>query len=141
MLQIKDSMCVIIKDTTSYNILIAEDNSGDSTIVEELLLEQISSPIIKRAGSYKETETIATTAFHFDVVLLDLTLPDISGEALIKAILKLITHTPIIVLTGFADIDFSIKSISLDIADYLLKDELSACILYKSIIYTIERKK
>ena len=55
--------------------------------------------------------------------------------------LRVASLCPIIILTGYADIDFSIKSISQGILDYLLKDDLNATTLYKSIIYAIERKK
>ncbi len=54
---------------------------------------------------------------------------------------RFLPHCPIIILTGYADIDFSIQSISRGISDYILKDDLNANMLYKSIIYTIERKK
>ncbi len=132
----------MIKDKKPYTILVIEDNIGDFTIVEELLLEQILIPNITRSVSYKETEhIIANNNTKFDVVLLDLSLPDKSGEDLVNAITKLITNCPIVILTGFTDIDFSIKSISLGIADYLLKDDLTATMLYKSIIYTLQRKK
>ena len=50
-------------------------------------------------------------------------------------------HCPIVILTGYTDIDFSIQSISRGISDYILKDDLNANMLYKSIIYAIERKK
>ena len=132
----------MIKDKKPYTILVIEDNLGDFTIVEELLLDQIVKPTIFRAASFKETASlIASANIQFDVVLLDLSLPDSSGESLVTNITKLITHCPIIILTGFTDIEFSIKSIALGIADYLLKDDLTATMLYKSIIYTIQRKK
>ncbi|MBC7650930.1 MAG: PAS domain S-box protein, partial [Deinococcales bacterium] len=130
------------KDKKPYTILVIEDNLGDFTIVEEFLLEQILIPTIFRAINFKETEhIIANNNINFDVVLLDLSLPDKSEVNLVISITKLITNCPIIILTGFTDIDFSIKSISLGIADYLLKDDLTATMLYKSIIYTIQRKK
>ena len=37
--------------------------------------------------------------------------------------------------------EFGIKSISLGVTDYLIKDELDAASLYKSVLYNIERKK
>jgi len=56
--------------------------------------------------------------------------------------MSLLCHEiPLIILTGYADISFSVKSLSLGISDYLIKDELNANALYKSIIYSIERKK
>ena len=48
---------------------------------------------------------------------------------------------PVLALTGFPDLDFSLKSLSLGVSDYLLKDELTPIILFKSMIYAIERNK
>src|SRR5690606_34852793 len=56
-------------------------------------------------------------------------------------VMALAKSTPVIVLTGYSDIDFGIKSLSMGISDYLLKEELSATSLYKSIMYSIERKE
>ena len=77
----------------------------------------------------------------FDVILLDLSLPDRTGEPLIKDIVEYCAGVPVIVLTGYTDFDFGVKSLSLGISDYLLKDELTALSLYKSILYSIERQK
>src|SRR5690606_12859842 len=77
----------------------------------------------------------------FDVILLDLTLPDMSGKELICEILKIAPDRPVVILTGYLDIEFSIQSISMGISDYLLKDELNGTSLYKTIIYCIERRK
>jgi PAS domain S-box-containing protein len=132
----------MIKDFKKYSILVIEDNLGDFTIVEDFLSENIANPKILQAKNYKEASTfLLDKSNHFDVILLDLTLPDLNGAPLIAQITKLSSSCPIIVLTGFTDIDFSIQSISLGVSDYLLKDDLNALTLYKSIIYTIERKK
>ncbi|MES2003228.1 MAG: PAS domain S-box protein [Bacteroidota bacterium] len=130
------------KDKKPYRILIIEDNPGDYLIVEDLLLEQILNPSIAQVNNFKEASALLSQGDNlFDVILLDLTLPDKSGQQLINEILTLAPGYPIIILTGYTDMDFSIKSISRNISDYLLKDDLNATILYKSIIYAIERKK
>ncbi|TKB95983.1 PAS domain-containing response regulator [Pedobacter cryophilus] len=132
----------MIKDFKKYSILVVEDNLGDFTIVEDFLSENISNPKISQAKNYKEAAAfLLDKSNHFDVILLDLTLPDLNGTPLISQIIKLSSSCPIIILTGFTDIDFSIQSISLGVSDYLLKDDLNALTLYKSIIYAIERKK
>lgn len=119
-----------------------EDNPGDFALVEDFLTEQIFAPVIIHGSSFKEASEILSAAdAPFDVILLDLTLADKSGQDLITEMLKVASLCPIIILTGYADIDFSIKSISQGILDYLLKDDLNAATLYKSIIYAIERKK
>jgi len=130
----------MIKDKKAYRVLVIEDNPGDFVIVEHFLEEQIVDPVIVQAGSFKQaSEILAKTSF--DVILLDLSLPDQSGQDLIIKMLDVALSCPIIILTGFADIEFSIKSISTGILDYLFKDDLNPTILYKSIVYAIERTK
>ena len=115
---------------------------GDFTIVEDFLGEQILDPFIVRAVNFNQAAGIlAADDIVYDVVLLDLSLPDKSGQDLINEMLRIASSYPIIILTGYTDIDFSIKSISQGVLDYLVKDDLSATTLYKSIIYAIERKK
>ncbi|MBK5273159.1 MAG: response regulator, partial [Bacteroidia bacterium] len=132
----------MLRDKKPYRILVIEDNPGDIIIVEDFLMEQINDPVIEQAGNFKQArEILSVKDYLFDVILLDLSLPDKSGEKLVTDMLQIAPLCPIIILTGFADINFSIKSISLGIIDYLLKDDLNATTLYKSIIYAIERKK
>ena len=129
-------------DKNQYNILIIEDNQGDFTIVDDFLREQILNPFIIHARNYKQALSILSDRdIVFDVILLDLSLPDKNGQDLITEILRIAPVYPVIVLTGYTDMEFSIKSISQGIYDYLLKDELTAVSLYKSILYSIERKK
>lgn len=132
----------MMKDNKQYRVLIVEDNPGDILIVEDFLNEQILDPVIVNAVNFKQaSEILLTSSIPFNIILLDLTLPDKNGKELIVEMLRLASSCPIIILTGYTEIDFSIKAISYGIFDYLLKDELNANILYKSIVYSIERKK
>ena len=132
----------MLRDKNPYNILVVEDNPGDFMIVDSFLREQILNPFIVHAENYKQAlSKLSEPDIVFDVILLDLSLPDKSGQNLINEMLLHAPSYPIIVLTGYSDIDFSIKSISQGIYDYLLKDELNETSLYKSIIYAIERKR
>ena len=129
-------------DKKHYKILVIEDNPGDAALIEIFLNEQILNPTIVCVESFKQaSEALTGDDIDFDVALLDLSLPDKSGQTLVTEILQLTSLCPIIILTGHGDIDFSIKSISQGISDYLVKDELDAVVLYKSIIYAVERKK
>jgi FixJ family two-component response regulator len=129
------------KDRKQYRILVIEDNPGDFVIIEDYLTDQIIKPVLTQAVSYAEAVNILTADEAFDIILLDLSLPDKSGQQLVTGMLQLNLRCPIIILTGYADIDFSIKSVAQGISDYLLKDDLTGAMLYKSIIYAIERKK
>ena len=132
----------MIKDKKPYNILVIEDNPGDYLLVEEFITEHIYQPAICHAHNFKEAFLQLTNHENsFDVVLMDLTLPDKGGEELVTEMARFLPDYPVLILTGYADIEFSIQSIARGISDYLLKDELNAAMLYKSIIYAIERKK
>ncbi len=132
----------MIKDKKPYKILIVEDNPGDILFITEFLHELINKPEIENAKNFKEAvKILEPDVCKFDVILLDLSLPDKSGQELITDMLHVAKTCPIVVLTGYVDIEFSISSISQGIIDYILKDDLNPTILYKSIIYAIERKK
>ena len=123
------------------HILIVEDNTGDYILIEEFLKEEVGTPLITRTNTLTETKQLLIGDEDFDIILLDLSLPDSTGEELLTQIIQLVDHIPIIVLTGYSDKHFGIKALSLGISDYLLKDELSAPLLAKSISYSIERKR
>lgn len=130
------------KDTRALELLIIEDNAGDFMLIQEYLEEQFAAVKISWAKNFKEAKVFLTnTEYHCDVILLDLTLPDKSGEELINEIIPFCHNKALVILTGYSDIAFGIKSLSLGVSDYLIKDELDATSLYKNILYNIERKK
>lgn len=130
------------KDNKGYHILIIEDSFGDFVLIEEYLLDYMLNPILIHARSFQEAKSaFGFSETKFDVIFLDLSLPDLSGEKLIIDVLELANGSPILALTGFSDLEFSLRSLALGVSDYLLKDELTPIILYKSIIYAIERNR
>lgn len=130
------------KDNTAYHILIIEDNIGDYFLIEEYFSENLFQHKLIHSETFQEAKNqLSRTDEKWDAIFLDLSLPDRAGEDLIVDILGMATGVPVIALTGFSDLEFSKKSLSLGISDYLLKDELNPAILYKTLIYAIERKK
>lgn len=124
-----------------YRFFVIEDSRGDFILLEKYLNRSFSIPSVTRVATYAEAESVLQEAnpFEFDAILLDLSLPDKSGTDLVDAVLDQANGTPIIVITGFSDLDFSLETIQKGVADYLLKDELSPEELQKSILYTIQR--
>ena len=130
------------KDKKAYKILVVEDNPGDFLLVEDYLQDHILNPELINTKSFRETKGILTEKKdEFDIILLDLSLPDMSGENLISEMKSIVDETPIIVLTGYSDVSFAIRSLALGVADYLLKDSINSIALYKSVVYNIERFK
>lgn len=123
-----------------FSVLVIEDNPGDFALVEEFLLEQVQAPRITHVHNFKEAAETLPGA-NFDVILLDLSLPDKTGSGLISDIVGISSNTPVIVLTGYADLDFGVQSIAQGVSDYVLKDELTSLTLYKAILYSLERRK
>jgi signal transduction histidine kinase len=129
-------------DGSIYQILVVEDNPGDFTLVEDFIFEHIEAPVVVQAKLFKEAKEILTKAGHgYTIVLLDLSLPDYAGEPLIHEMVELCGNIPVIVLTGYTDFAFGVKSLSLGVSDYLLKEDLTAMTLYKSMVYSTERKR
>lgn len=125
-----------------FSVLVIEDNPGDFALVEEFLLDQADIPRITHAHNYKEARAILSGADAiYDVILLDLSLPDKTGSELISDIIGISGATPVIVLTGYADFNFGVQSIARGVSDYILKDELTSLTLYKTILYSLERRK
>lgn len=125
---------------SNLNLLIIEDNEGDLIIIEEHLLKENSKIKTQSAITYSEAKNKLLHT-KYDAILLDLSLPDANGEALVKGTIELSKNTPVIVLTGYTNKDFGINSLNMGVSDYLVKDELNCTQLYKTITYSIERKK
>ena len=120
-------------------ILIVEDNPGDFILIESYLSEEFVQLEIELATTFLEAKIKLDSNTIFDLILLDLSLPDSSGPVLVGDMVQLAGATPIIVLTGYLDKNFGIKTLTLGVSDYLLKDELNASQLYKSILYSVTR--
>jgi len=125
-----------------YSILVVEDDFSDYEKIERLISELDFKSEVKHAKNFEEASLILSSEDKFfDAVLLDLTLPDIGKEKVVTKMLDLVFFCPIIILTTNADVTISLKSISLGISDYLVKEDLTSSILYKSMVCAIERKK
>lgn len=129
-------------DLNEYTILLIEDNAGDRLLITDYLEDNISRLKLIYAENYTDAiNVLVNPKSELDIILLDLTLADKTGETLLVGIIEHAPEIPIIVLTGYTNFEFGLQSLSLGISDYLLKDEITPSSLYKSIIYSIERKR
>lgn len=123
------------------HILVIEDNPGDFVLIREYLDDSLISTEIHHATTFVEAEHELHSGIQFDVILLDLTLPDLTGDSLVSSIVELAGSIPVIVLTGYQNQEYSLRTLSLGISDYLVKDEINPVLLSKSIFYSIERNR
>jgi CheY-like chemotaxis protein len=122
----------------TLKILHVEDNPADARLIREMLKD---API-KFDLTHVENLSNALERLRedeFDVLLLDLNLPDVQGlETLNKAIAQA-PPLPIVVLTGLADAELGVTAIRGGVEDYLTKGQINTNLLVHTISYAIER--
>jgi two-component system, cell cycle sensor histidine kinase and response regulator CckA len=122
-------------------ILIIEDNPADKRLIKEVLAEtNVGSFELEYAKSLsKGLKKISEKTF--DIVLLDLSLPDSTGLETITSISEKNKSSPLIILSETDNLEIAIKSLSMGAQDYLVKGQFDGNALIRSIRYAIERKK
>ena len=124
----------------SIEILLFEDNPGDAGLIEEMLEEFKELYLLKNVETLEEGLD-DLNSHHFDVILLDLGLPDSEGIDTLVEVDKKNSTTPIIVLTGLNNKEIGTLAVKKGAQDYLIKREIDSNLLIRSIRYSIERKK
>jgi diguanylate cyclase (GGDEF)-like protein len=125
----------------SIQILLIEDNPGDTRLIQEWLAEDSSFKFKLKTADTLSNGLENLKNESIDLVLLDLDLPDCLGLNTFRRIHTSFPETPIVVLTGDGYESTAIKAISEGAQDYLIKGGLSGWILYRSIIFALERRK
>lgn len=86
----------------SERILLVDDEEIIVS-VEKKILERFGYMVTGRTSSIEALATFSADPDGFDLVITDLTMPDLSGEVLIKELLKIRPDIPVILCTGFSD--------------------------------------
>jgi len=121
----------------SIRILLVEDNPADAQLLREFLAEVENTDFelvrVERLGD--ALQRLGNE--RFDVMLLDLSLPDAQGLETVTRVYK--QGAPIVVLTGLDDKTLAINALRAGAQDYLVKGQIAAPLLERSIRYAIER--
>ncbi|MCX5633967.1 MAG: response regulator [Phycisphaerae bacterium] len=127
----------------SVNVLIVDDDELDRRLVKIVLAK--SANLIRFNVESAQTITEALGKFVkdncFNIILLDLNLPDGRGMENVQKVSIAAPNVPIIVLTGLDDEETGLESIRNGAEDYLVKGDGLAYTLVRTIRYAIERKK
>lgn len=130
------------------NLLLIEDNAAEARLLQEILkgtlLSRFQLSHAKRLG-----EAIALLApsgqkldsAPFDVILLDLTLPDSAGLDSLDTLICHAPRLPIVVLTNTNDEELAVEAVRHGAQDYLVKRQVNQDNLVRSLRYAIERKQ
>ncbi|MGF1515005.1 MAG: EAL domain-containing protein [Elainellaceae cyanobacterium] len=126
-------------------VLLIEDDAGDADLLREYL--ELASSVycglvhvraLQEGLNYLSSQHVKSC---FDIVLLDLSLPDASGMTTIERVAAVSPEIPIVVLTGLNDKEVAIRALRMGAQDYLIKGDINEDILNRTIHYAIERKQ
>jgi signal transduction histidine kinase len=129
----------------TVEVLVVEDNPGDAKLIEhhlrngasQALGDEVSLTQVDRLDEAKA----AIDSKRYDLVFLDLGLPQSTGLETLERFEDIVETTPIIVLTGLDDSETAIKAIQQGAQDYLPKDDLDSETLWRSLRYAVERER
>src|ERR1035441_9539615 len=128
-------------NATTLRLLLVEDSPSDALLLQASLSE---AGVVGFDFTHVECWAEAAQCLHdkeFDVLLLDLSLPDVTGQETFLRARTEAPHLPILVMTGSGDEALGLEAVRHGIQDYLIKGQTNGRQTVRSIRYAIERKR
>jgi len=127
--------------THNIRTLLIEDNPGDVRLIQEMLYEADPAACGVTVFDRLAEGRAALEKGGYDVVLLDLTLPDSVGLDTLSCLFPKTTKVAVIVLTGLDDEAIAMEALRKGAQDYLVKNRMTPEVLLHSIRYAVERHR
>jgi len=128
-------------DKPQLRVLLVEDTQAQAELIAEMLAS-VREPIYELRHVTRLEEALAEARTReFDVVLLDLKLPDSEGPPGVERLRAELPDVPVIVLTNVEDESTGEACVRDGAEDYLVKREVNPRLLSRSIRYALERMK
>jgi len=122
-------------------VLLVEDNPGDARLIEENLRDNSDQDFELTLAEDMEGASELLGNNEYDIILLDLSLPDSTGLDTVKRTFNQAPTTPIVVLTGLNDESLGLQAVREGAQDYLLKGQTESRLLVRAIQYALERER
>jgi signal transduction histidine kinase len=122
-------------------ILLIEDDLAEAKLIQEILRNFNLNQFVLTHVQRLQTALNRLKQQRFDLILLDLTLPDSQGLSSVELLVQNFAHLPIVVLTNTNDNQLAIEAVRQGAQDYLVKRKINIEVLVRSIQYAIERQK
>lgn len=129
-------------DNLALNILLVEDSPVDA----QLLLRTMP-----KTPEFALTWTVASrlndalkrlyAREHFDMIVLDLTLPDSQGLQTVERTQAAAPGVPIVVVSGLDDENMALNAVRAGAQDYVTKGRLAGEVLLRTLRYAVERQR
>ncbi len=123
-------------------VLLVEDSAADARLVREMLRATAHRPAVElvHASQLEDALTLLRDQ-PFDVVLLDLGLPGVTGLDALSPVQRAVPDVPIVVLSGHHDDTVALQAVQNGAQDYLMKGEGDGALLTRALRYAVERKR
>ncbi len=122
-------------------VLLVEDSPIDSRVIQEMLKGKGALQYELIAEGTLSGARDRLRKGSFDLMLLDLNLPDSSGLDTIKSLLPDAVHLAIVVITGTDEETNGLEALKIGVEDFLVKGQFNAPLLIRSAKYAVERKR
>jgi len=119
-------------------ILIVEDDKKLARVLSKQL-EKNNYEVFHSANLADFLDVVVKK--KFDLILLDLGLPDSLGLETYEKVSKVASNIPVVVLTGLDDEEIAVGAVKKGAQDYLVKGEVDNRTIMRSLEYAIERSK
>ena len=110
----------VIHETGNERILLVDDERPVLN-VEEQMLARLGYHITVRKSGQDALETFAANPDFFDMVISDMSMPNMTGDKLAQKLISIRSDIPIIICTGFSERIDKVKADSIGIKGLLLK--------------------
>ena len=128
-------------DKTQIQVLLIEDNPVDVVFLREALGQDALNSFDLTAVERLHTAIEALQNNSFDIILLDLGLPDAQGLGIFTRIHRLLPEIPKIILSGLTDEALALQAVQVGAQDYIMKGTAGFSAAARAIRYAIERNK
>jgi len=133
-------MSVAVEPQGRFKVLLVEDNDADAVFVRDALTRGFGSSIEIVNAVRLEEALAALDRHHFDVVLLDLGLPDSRGLPTFSVLHARFRLVPVVVVSALADETTMIDAVRLGAQEYLVKGWYDAALLVRVMRHAMERQ-
>jgi diguanylate cyclase (GGDEF)-like protein/PAS domain S-box-containing protein len=121
-------------------VLLVEDDAADTQLIQEALAGTAGNAFRVERITQLSAALELIGREHFDVILLDLMLPDSQGLATFDQVFKAAPNAVIMVLSEAGDEATANQAVQRGAQDYLVKNHVDAHWLPRALHYLIERK-
>ena len=122
-------------------ILLVEANTEDARLIRELLREGAGADADLEHVDRLATAMVAVAENEYDVVLLDLSLPDSQGLETLTRLRTACSSTATVILSGHGDEETALGAVQQGAQDYLVKGSVDGDGLVRALRYAVGRQK